>query len=327
MQYETSNGRKRSAENALDEPVSLEKSPKHRQAALYVPASSVNPSNYTQPRKVPAPGATQAAIARLSALKAQGRGPSPPLNSTTLVASNNDKAVSIQQQYTPPASAAPSGTKILAPGATQAALARLGSKNMTSINATATGNQRAGAVPVQTNVNVNDANGPRKVLAPGATQAALENLAALKNAGGYHHPVNHPALPPPPHPLFNSNRGGGGMTAYPTSASSAPTTAADFSHGTVVWAKMQSYPWWPAQVQHPNQDQIRLRHSSSDIFIVFYGTADYSWLPLSDLKLFRSNLPEYSKFAATRNKSLQRAIDQAWVSVGSARPDIMGKIV
>jgi hypothetical protein len=215
--------------------------------------------------------------------------------------------------------AAPSGTKVIAPGATQAALARLGSKGLVS---GIRHQQPREGVPAP-----NNDTGPKKVITPGATQAALAHLASLKSSGG------HPHLPPPPHPLFNSNGGRStvgdqvsGALVAPSSALPFTATAADYAHGTVVWAKMQSYPWWPAQVQHPTQDQMRLRHTRNDIFIVFYGTADYSWLPMSELKLFRANLPEYSKFAAPRNKSLQSAIDQAWVSVGQPRPDVMGKM-
>lgn len=46
----------------------------------------------------------------------------------------------------------------------------------------------------------------------------------------------------------------------------------DYSHGSVVWVKMQSYPWWPAQVQTPSPEQMRLRHDpAKDIFVVFFG--------------------------------------------------------
>jgi PWWP domain len=362
MNYHDSHGRKRTAESALDDPTSLEQ-PSHRPHA---PAAAVDQPSSTydnQPRKVVAPGATQAAIARLSALKAQGRGTPPPSKPITtqcakpvVAAYNINTHASPQQQqqqqrpkpkskpanhapkqhHAPPAMpAAPSGTKVPAPGATQAALARLGSKGLLS---NVTPSSLATTQPI-----VND-SGPRKVPAPGATQAALARLASFKqqssgsgggagnlppasaNVSSHHH--HHAALlAPPPHPLFSTNNGGSG-TLSTSSAAAAPFTAsaADFAHGTIVWAKMQSYPWWPAQVQHPTPDQMRLRHSSSDIFIVFYGTADYSWLPLSELKLFRTNLPEYSKFAAPRNKSLQRAIDQAWVSIGQPRPDVLGKM-
>jgi hypothetical protein len=342
MHYHDSNGRKRTAENALDEPTSLEP-PSHRRQTpptTQAPSSMAPPASYdSQPRKVIAPGATQAAIARLSALKAQNeKAGTPPLKApsskpvTTAAAAVSPRSQQQQRSNTKGVSpavmkptAAPSGTKVLAPGATQAALSRLkGNHSTAPINPPKA--PPAAAVHHHQHPSGPSTEGPRKVITPGATQAALARLASLKSAGGHH----HASLPPPTHPLFQTNGtsgggGGGGSTVLPSSVPFT-ATAADYTNGTVVWAKMQSYPWWPAQVQEPNQDQMRLRHTSQDIFIVFYGTADYSWLPLSELKLFRANLPEYSKFAAPRNKSLQRAIDQAWVSVGQPRPDVMGKM-
>ena len=44
-----------------------------------------------------------------------------------------------------------------------------------------------------------------------------------------------------------------------------------------------------------------------------------------DLKPFSHLLPEYTKFAAAKNKALQRAVDEAWVSLGQGRPDVAGK--
>jgi len=344
--YQDSHGRKRTAATALDDPTSLEP-PSHRHApaaaaAPAPPAQHLPSSHDDQPRKVITPGATKAAIARLSALKAQGRGtPSPfqPGSSKAVVAQHHQQqpkstskpaaaAAAAPKHPSPPiaAAAAPSGTKVIAPGATQAALARLGSRGLPSQVAPTSHQQpRAAATAAPFHPSNTADTAPKKVITPGATQAALARLASLKSSGG------HPHLPPPPQPLFNSNgsgsaRGVGSSVGVPSSALPFTATAADYAHGTVVWAKMQSYPWWPAQVQYPTQDQMRLRHSSSDIFIVFYGTADYSWLPISDLKLFRANLPEYSKFAAPKKKSLQGAIDQAWVSLGQPRPDVLGKM-
>jgi hypothetical protein len=41
--------------------------------------------------------------------------------------------------------------------------------------------------------------------------------------------------------------------------------------GAVVWAKIASFPWWPAQIQQPNPQQALLRHAAGDRFLVFYG--------------------------------------------------------
>ncbi len=59
--------------------------------------------------------------------------------------------------------------------------------------------------------------------------------------------------------------------------------------------------------------------------MVFYGTADVSWVPRKDVKHFSPALPDYTKHAGVRNKGLQKAIDEAWVALGRPRPDVNGK--
>jgi hypothetical protein len=39
-----------------------------------------------------------------------------------------------------------------------------------------------------------------------------------------------------------------------------------------------SYPWWPAQLQRPTQDEhFRPKHAASDLFCVFYGDLSAAW--------------------------------------------------
>lgn len=39
----------------------------------------------------------------------------------------------------------------------------------------------------------------------------------------------------------------------------------------IVWAKISSYPWWPAQVLEPSEQHIKIRHKKTDHFVVFFG--------------------------------------------------------
>jgi len=57
------------------------------------------------------------------------------------------------------------------------------------------------------------------------------------------------------------------------------------------------------------------------------GTADYTWIPQADVRPFSPNSPHYAKCASTKNKALQKAIDEAWLYLGRPRPDILGKVV
>ena len=47
---------------------------------------------------------------------------------------------------------------------------------------------------------------------------------------------------------------------------SNPPPPRELIPGEVVWAKIPSFPWWPAQVLVPNEEFERIRHNKKDIF-------------------------------------------------------------
>jgi len=294
-------------------------------------------------RKVHTPGATQAALQRLAALKEAAAEESGPSHSDSAPLS------------TLPTSGAtpPSGRKVPTPGATQAAVARLASlgagvgastttTDLPTASAKKKGGMKAksstkqlpgvasgGGVPPRSGGG--GGGGSRKVAAPGATQVALARLAALQN--GAHRPKEKECI------MAYHNASHGPATNDPLRAPASHAQSfippnnvssdfGDYAPGTVVWAKMQSYPWWPAQIQRPSPDHERLNHDfTRDVFVVFYGTSDYTWIPKADVKLLDAGTAHYAKFASTKNKALQKAIDEAWVYLGRARPDVLGKLV
>lgn len=66
--------------------------------------------------------------------------------------------------------------------------------------------------------------------------------------------------------------GTAGSTAAGAGLPGIPAGSPQFRPGDVVWAKIGNYPWWPAQLQRPStEDHIKPKHSSSDLFCVFYG--------------------------------------------------------
>ena len=50
--------------------------------------------------------------------------------------------------------------------------------------------------------------------------------------------------------------------------------------GTVVWAKMHGFPWWPATVQPPSRAMLAARPRAGDAaFVRFFGQgASYAWI-------------------------------------------------
>ncbi|XP_050428215.1 histone-lysine N-methyltransferase NSD2-like isoform X2 [Adelges cooleyi] len=52
-------------------------------------------------------------------------------------------------------------------------------------------------------------------------------------------------------------------------------------YGEIVWAKIATYRWWPAQIVFPNQipDSVNaIPHSIGQFALQFFGTYDYYWL-------------------------------------------------
>jgi hypothetical protein len=83
--------------------------------------------------------------------------------------------------------------------------------------------------------------------------------------------------------------------------------------GEVVWAKVASFPWWPAQVEIPKEKHKRLRHKKNDVFVVFFGENQFQWLPRDKVEPWRC--PEYSERMRTKNKDAQKAIKEALVDI------------
>ncbi|XP_050438298.1 histone-lysine N-methyltransferase NSD2-like isoform X2 [Adelges cooleyi] len=52
-------------------------------------------------------------------------------------------------------------------------------------------------------------------------------------------------------------------------------------YGEIVWVKISSYRWWPAQIVFPNQVPASVNatvHSSDQFAVRFFGTYDYYWV-------------------------------------------------
>ncbi|GIX73360.1 putative oxidoreductase GLYR1 homolog [Caerostris extrusa] len=52
----------------------------------------------------------------------------------------------------------------------------------------------------------------------------------------------------------------------------------DFEVGDLVWAKMKSYPFWPAKIAKPPLDAKITTPKKSQRYVFFFGTANYAWI-------------------------------------------------
>ncbi|KAG7307489.1 hypothetical protein JYU34_007688 [Plutella xylostella] len=93
----------------------------------------------------------------------------------------------------------------------------------------------------------------------------------------------------------------------------------EYSAGSVVWARLPGWPWWPAMVDDcPDTEQFYWLDGFSDIptyyNVVFFDAADATraWITPENLKPFLENKKSFRKLQKGKNKQrLQAAVSQA----------------
>ncbi|CAI2171335.1 478_t:CDS:2 [Funneliformis geosporum] len=87
-----------------------------------------------------------------------------------------------------------------------------------------------------------------------------------------------------------------------------------YSPGTIVYAKLKGYPWWPARVEVESSlpSQVRSKKPKTPkptIGVRFFGTKDYGWFGSNDLKPFDKKDAEITlQKMKKRDKLLERSI-------------------
>ncbi|CAG8440718.1 16001_t:CDS:2 [Acaulospora morrowiae] len=92
-----------------------------------------------------------------------------------------------------------------------------------------------------------------------------------------------------------------------------------YAAGTIVYAKLKGYPWWPARVEVesslPSNVLSKKPKGPKPIYGVrFYGTRDYGWFGNNDLRPFDKKEAEVSlqkMKSKKRDKLLERSIREA----------------
>ncbi|KAJ1983962.1 hypothetical protein H4R33_004561 [Dimargaris cristalligena] len=90
----------------------------------------------------------------------------------------------------------------------------------------------------------------------------------------------------------------------------------DYSPGTVCWAKLKGYPWWPARVEDQKAlttDVLRAKPKMPGVHPVFYfGSLDYGWVTDDCLDDFQTNYEKYTvKQKNRRDQQFRQALAQA----------------
>ena len=81
----------------------------------------------------------------------------------------------------------------------------------------------------------------------------------------------------------------------PTSDTDAKRTS-ELEEGEAVWAKIGSYPWWPAKIEN-EQDLpsfvIKIKPKQPHYAVYFFGTKEFGWVSRKNLK--RLNEEDFTK--------------------------------
>ncbi|KAF9978357.1 hypothetical protein BGZ73_002740 [Actinomortierella ambigua] len=85
--------------------------------------------------------------------------------------------------------------------------------------------------------------------------------------------------------------------------------------GTTVFAKLKGYPWWPARIEADEKlpDIVKSKRPKQRPIwpVFFYGSYDYGWFGLSELKEFDPVVAEKSRKGHRQGSALEVALREA----------------
>ncbi|KAJ2793094.1 hypothetical protein H4R20_006645, partial [Coemansia guatemalensis] len=176
-----------------------------------------------------------------------------------------------------------------------------------------------------------------------ASENPPDDTTALKNRLRHHHPssadANVSATPskkrqgppdPPPTPSSAAKKARTAVTEksnfrfIPTAARLGESRS-DYPRGTVVWAKMESYPWFPAIVWDPADEQVpeSVANDKSDVasfgLVRFFGPSSSNrlWRWVSDAQICRLGVDEtvdrdFFRARKAKSNNMVKSVRQAY---------------
>ncbi|KAI9503310.1 hypothetical protein GGI25_002824 [Coemansia spiralis] len=77
-----------------------------------------------------------------------------------------------------------------------------------------------------------------------------------------------------------------------------------YDPGTLCWAKLKGYPWWPSRIEHEkdlsNEVLVSKPRNGRVYPVLFFGSLDYAWITPENLEPYEENLAKYGSKAKNR---------------------------
>lgn len=89
-----------------------------------------------------------------------------------------------------------------------------------------------------------------------------------------------------------------------------------YEPGTICWAKLKGYPWWPSRIEQEDslsEEVVESKPRNSRVYpVLFFGSLDYAWITPDNLEPYEENVAKYGIKAKNRkDPSFSDALIQA----------------
>ncbi|KAJ2716389.1 hypothetical protein H4S00_004556 [Coemansia sp. D1744] len=89
-----------------------------------------------------------------------------------------------------------------------------------------------------------------------------------------------------------------------------------YEAGTICWAKLKGYPWWPSRIEVESElteEVLDSKPRNGRVYpVLFFGSLDYAWITPENLELYDENLAKHGSKAKNRkDPSFADALKQA----------------
>ncbi|PIA17810.1 hypothetical protein COEREDRAFT_7007 [Coemansia reversa NRRL 1564] len=101
-----------------------------------------------------------------------------------------------------------------------------------------------------------------------------------------------------------------------TLAASTKMVLSTYKPGTLCWAKLKGYPWWPSRIENEGgltKEVVDSKPRNGRVYpVLFFGSLDYAWITPENLDPYEENITKHgSKGKNRKDPSFADALKQA----------------